>query len=150
MDNGERAVVSGAHPMARVEFDRGPVAGDMKIDRAAIVFKLSPAQQGALDKLLAEQQDPKSPNYHRWLTPEQYAERFGMSDDDLAKVSTWLKSQGLAVDGYSRARTRVFFSGTAAQVARAFQTEFRNYQVDEEIRFANARGIRSAALSGVY
>ena len=150
MDSGERIVVGGAHPMARAEFDRGRVAGDMKIDRAAIVFKLSPEQQSALDKLLAEQQDPKSPNYHRWLTPEQYAERFGMSEDDLAKVSAWLKSQGLAVDGYSRARTRVFFSGTAAQVARAFQTEFRNYQADGEIRFANTRGISApAALSGV-
>jgi subtilase family serine protease len=150
MDNGERTAVSGAHPMARSEFDRGPTAGSMKIDRAAIVFKLSPAQQSALDKLLAEQQDPKTPNYHRWLTPEQYAERFGMSEEDLAKVSAWLKSQGLTVDGYSRARTELFFSGAAAQVARAFQTEFRNYQADDEIRFANARRISvPAALSGV-
>ena len=150
LDNGERTVVSGAHPMARSEFDRGPTAGSMKIERAAIVFKLSPAQQSALDKLLAEQQDPKTPNYHRWLTPEQYAERFGMSEEDLAKVSAWLKSQGLTVDGYSRARTELFFSGAAAQVARAFQTEFRNYQADDEIRFANARRISvPAALSGV-
>jgi subtilase family serine protease len=150
LETGERVAVSGAHPMARAEFDRGPVAGSMRIDRAAMVFKLSSAQQSALDKLLAEQQDPKSPNYHRWLTPEQYGERFGMSEADLAKVSAWLKSQGLTVDEYSRGRTQVFFSGTAAQVARAFQTEFHQYAVEGEIRFANARGISvPAALSGV-
>jgi subtilase family serine protease len=150
MESGKRAVVSGVHPLARAEFDRGPAAGGMRIDRAAMVFKLSPAQQSALDKLLAEQQDPASPNYHRWLTPEQYAERFGMSEDDLAKVSDWLKSQGLTVDGYSRARTQVFFSGTAAQVASAFRTEFHQYAVDGETRFANATGISvPAALSGI-
>ena len=40
---------------------------------------LHPAQQAALDRLLADQQTPSSPNYHKWLTPEQYADRFGLS-----------------------------------------------------------------------
>ena len=126
------------HPMARAEFDQGRVEGSMKINHAAIVFKLSPDQQSALEKLLADQQNSNSPNYHKWLTPEQYATRFGMSDADLAKVSGWLKSQGLAVDGYSRARTRVFFSGNASQIENAFHTELHRYLVDGEIRFANA------------
>ena len=116
IENTEHSVVAGAHPMARPEFDQGRVNGSMKINRAAMVFKLAPAQQAALNKLLAEQQDPKSANYHKWLTPEQYAARFGMSEADLAKVTSWLQSQGLTVDGVSRGRTEVFFSGTAAQV----------------------------------
>ena len=122
----------------------------MKINRAAIVFKLSPSQQAALDTLLAEQRDSNSANYHNWLTPEQYAERFGMSDSDLARVANWLKSQGLTVDGYSRARTRVFFSGTAAQVESVFRTEFHRYLVNGESRFANATELSlPAALSDV-
>ena len=139
--DGESVAFPRLHPLARAEFDQGRVEGSMKINRAAIVFKLSSAQQAALDKLLAEQQDPHSANYHKWLTPEQYAARFGMSDADLAKVSAWLKSQGLTVDGYSRARTQVFFSGTAAQVESAFHTEFHRYLVDGEIHFANATEI---------
>lgn len=134
----EPVVVAAPHPLARAEFDRGRVEGSMPITRAAMVFKLAPAQQSALDKLLAEQQDPHSPNYRKWLTPEQYAARFGMSDSDLAQVSAWLKSQGLTVDGYSRARTQVFFSGTAAQVEDAFHTQFNRYLVDGETSFANA------------
>lgn len=150
LDNAERAQVAGPHPLARAEFDRGPVAGSMKIDRAAVVFKLAPAQQSALDKLLAEQQNPRSANFRRWLTPEQFAARFGMSDDDLSRVSAWLRSQGLSVDGYSRARTRVFFSGAAAQVARAFGTNFHHYAIDGKMRFANATGISvPSALSGM-
>ena len=65
-----------------------------------------------------------------------------MSDADLAKVSAWLKSQGLTVDGYSRARTRVFFSGTASQVEGAFRTEFHRYLVDGQTSFANATELR--------
>jgi subtilase family serine protease len=150
METGERAVVAGAHPLARAKFDRGPVADGMRIDHAAMVFKPSPEQQQALEKLLAEQQDPASPNYHKWLDPEQYGQRFGMSEDDLAKVSNWLKSQGLTVGGYARGRNRIFFSGTAAQVASAFRTEFHQYAVDGETRFANATGISvPAALSGI-
>ena len=146
----EPEVVAGVHPLARAEFDQGRVEGSMSIHRAAIVFKLAPAQQAALEKLLAEQQDPHSPNYRKWLTPEQYAARFGMSDGDLAKVSAWLKSQGLSVDGYSRARTRVFFSGDAAQVESAFHTELHRYLVNGEISLANAVEISvPQAISGM-
>jgi subtilase family serine protease len=138
IEDTEPVVVSAAHPLARAEFDQGRVEGSMKIDHAAMVFKLAPAQQAALEKLLAEQQNPQSPNYRKWLTPEQYAARFGMSDSDLGKVTAWLKSQGLRVDGFSRGRTQVFFSGTAAQVESAFRTEFHRYLVDGETSFANA------------
>ena len=150
IENTEHSVVAGAHPMARPEFDQGRVNGSMKINRAAMVFKLAPAQQAALNKLLAEQQDPKSANYHKWLTPEQYAARFGMSEADLAKVTSWLQSQGLTVDGVSRGRTEVFFSGTAAQVETVFQTELHKYLVDGETHFANASEISvPAALSNM-
>jgi subtilase family serine protease len=145
----EPVMLSAPHPLARAEFDQGRVEGSMKINHASIVFKLSPAQQADLDKLLAEQQDPHSTNYRKWLTPEQYAARFGMSDGDLAKVSAWLTSQGLNVNGYSRARTSVFFSGNAAQVESALRTQFNRYLVDGEIHFANATEIYlPAALSG--
>jgi len=147
---GESVAISPAHPLARAEFDQGRVEGSLKISRAAIVFKLSSTQQAALDKLLADQQNPHSANYHKWLTPEQYAARFGMSDADLAKVSAWLKSQGLSVDGYSRARTRIFFSGSAAQVESAFQTELHRYLVDGETSLANATEVSvPQALSSV-
>src|SRR5258708_25333502 len=126
----EPVMIATPHPLARAEFDQGRVEGSMRINRASMVFKLSPAQQADLDKLLAEQQDPHSANYRRWLTPEQYATRFGMSDSDLAQVSTWLKSQGLTVDGFSRGRTQVFFSGTAAPVATAFHPQLNRYLVN--------------------
>jgi subtilase family serine protease len=103
-----------------------------------ISFKLSPAQQAALDQLIGEQQDVSSPNYRQWLTPEQYAARFGMSQNDLDRVTTWLGSQGFSRIQVSRSATRVAFDGTAAQVEAAFRTEIHSYLVNGETRFANA------------
>jgi subtilase family serine protease len=144
----EPMMVAPQHPLARTAFDQGRVEGSMKINHAAIVFRLSTAQQADLDTLLAEQQDPRSANHRKWLTPEQYAARFGMSDGDLAKVSAWLSSQGLKVDGYSRGRTQIFFSGNAAQVESAFRTQFNRYLVNGEMHFANATEVYvPAALS---
>jgi subtilase family serine protease len=134
----EPVMISARHPLARAEFDQGRVEGSLRINRASMVFKLSPAQQADLVKLLAEQQDPRSPNYRKWLTPEQYGARFGMSDSDLAQVSSWLKSQGLTVDGFSRGRTQVFFTGSASQVESAFHTQFNRYLVNGQTSVANA------------
>ena len=139
VDGNQRVIVRGsAHPLAKPEFDAGRVDGNMKINAVSLVFKLSQDQQAALQALLREQQDRSSPNYHKWLTPEQYAGRFGMSRADLAKVTSWLQSEGFELNGVSRSRTRVSFSGTAAQIEASFRTELHHYLVNGEMHFANA------------
>ncbi|MGA3075554.1 MAG: protease pro-enzyme activation domain-containing protein, partial [Bryobacteraceae bacterium] len=66
--------------------DLGPVDPSLDLPYVTLVLKPSSSQQADLDQLLAQQQDPSSPNYHRWLTPEQYAERFGVSQSDIDKI----------------------------------------------------------------
>ena len=100
------------HPNANPQFDAGPVDPAMKLDHVMVMLKRSAAQQTALDQLLAEQQDRSSRNYHAWLTPEQFGDRFGLSPNDVAQVVSWLQSEGLAVDEVSRARNWIWFSGT--------------------------------------
>jgi subtilase family serine protease len=134
------AVKGSAHPLARPEFDRGRIDSNQPIS-GALVFRLSPAQQADLDRLLHDQQSPSSPNYHNWLTPEQYADRFGMSKSDLAKVGAWLTSQGLTVNGVSRGRTEIYFSGSAAQAENAFRTQLHRYVVRGVEHFANATAV---------
>jgi subtilase family serine protease len=126
------------------------VDGGMEMQAVSLVFKPSPAQQSALDQLLAQQQDRMSPNYHKWLTPAQFGDRFGMSKSDIGKVISWLQSQGLTVTRIAPNRNEVFFRGTAAQVESAFHTEIHNYLVNGEMHFANASEPSvPAALSGV-
>src|SRR3954453_5311459 len=56
----------------QAEFDAGRMPLNTKLNGISIVFKRSAEQQAALDELLAAQQDPKSAEYHRWLTPEEF------------------------------------------------------------------------------
>ncbi|MBV9340739.1 MAG: peptidase S53, partial [Acidobacteria bacterium] len=130
-----------AHPLVRPNYDRGRTNPGRVITRASLVFRLSAAQQADLDRLLEDQQDPSSSRYRKWIRPEEYAERYGVSASDLAKITAWLVSQGLTVEGVSESRTELFFSGTVAQVERAFQTEIHNLSVRGEQHFANANDI---------
>src|SRR5271157_3045799 len=139
IDNGQLSQLRGnVSPMARPEFDRGRVDGNMKMEGMKLIFSPTAAQQAALDKLLAQQQDQSSPNYHRWLTPEQFADRFGLSRSDLNAAANWLESQGFAVTDLARGRNYIAFSGTAAQVETSFHTQIHEYVINGQTHYANA------------
>ena len=110
----------------------------MSIPGITLVFKRSSAQEADLQQLLASQQNPSSPLYHQWLTPDTFATRFGMADEDIAAAQTWLQSNGFHIENTARSRDRITFSGTAAQVQSAFGTDLHYYQVDGEQHFAPA------------
>jgi subtilase family serine protease len=139
IDARHPVVVSGSvPPQAQPKYDRGAVEPDFELGNITLMLRPSADRQAALEQLLAEQQDPASPNYHNWLTPETYAERFGSSTADLDKVAAWLRSQGFAVKYTARGRDFISFSGTASQVEATLHTEIHRYQVGAETHFANA------------
>ena len=121
-----------------LENDRGPLSASRVIQGMSLVFRRSAAQAADLAKLLEEQQDSNSPNYRAWLTPDQYADRFGLTPAELAKVTAWLEAQGFRVDYVSRSRTWVMFSGAAGQVQSAFHTELHGYEFNGTSHYANA------------
>jgi uncharacterized protein (TIGR03437 family) len=125
-------------PQARAQFDRGPVEPSLVLPLITIHLKAAAGRQAALQQLLADQQDPTSPQYHKWLTPEQYADRFGRSQTDLQQVRAWLESQGFTVTYVARGRTWMTFWGTAQQVQSALHTEIHRYNVDGVAHYANA------------
>ena len=137
-ETGRAALVGSRTPQANRGQDLGPVSPQMSIPGITLVFKRSPEQETALQQLLAAQQNPSSPLYHQWLTPDNFATRFGMADEDITAAETWLQSQGFQVESTSRSRDRITFSGTAAQVQSAFGTDLHYYQVDGEQHFAPA------------
>ena len=71
----------------------------------------------ALDALLAQQQDPSSPQYHHWLKPTDFAARFGADQPTVMRVAAALQLFGLQVTAQSRSLHVV---GTASQVNQAF------------------------------
>lgn len=139
IDISRRVTLGGhLHPKATADNDEGPVEADLQVPYVTLVLKPSAAQQADLEKFLAEQQDPSSSNYHHWLTPEEYAGRFGVSQADLDKLTAWLKSENLTVKAVARGRGWVAAGGAAADVQRAFGATLHHYSVNGERHFANA------------
>ena len=121
-ENNVVALTGNVHPLARAEFDRGPAPSDLALNRMLLVLSRSPEQAGNLQALLDQQQDRSSPQYHRWLTPQQFGQQFGPSDSDIAQITAWLQIHGFHDIHVSNGRVTIEFSGTAAQVQEAFRT----------------------------
>lgn len=138
VNDSQRTVLFGnTHPLAQARFDKGAASASMPLDRMMLVLKRSPAQEAALEKLLAEQQDRSSPNYHKWVTPAQFGQLFGASDKDIQKVSSWLTSHGFLIDDVSNGRQIIQFSGTVGEVEEAFKAPIHKFVVNGEQHFAN-------------
>src|SRR5437588_1517376 len=120
------------HPLARREFDLGTAPASLPMQRMLLVLKRSPEQEAGLRKLLDDQQDKGSPNFHKWLIPEQFGRQFGPSDSDMQVITGWLQSHGFQVGAPSKGRTVLEFSGSASQVQEAFHTAIHKYVVKGE------------------
>jgi len=92
------------HPLLKSAKDQGRVEGGMRMDRMMLLLKPSPQQEQELNSLIASQQDKQSPNYHHWLTPTEYAARFGLAQADLDQVTGWLQQQGFAVTSVAKGK----------------------------------------------
>src|SRR5262249_20304516 len=111
--------------LARAEFDRGPADVGTPMNNMILSLSMRPGAQAELQTLLAQQQDPNSPNFHKFLSPEEFGLRFGPTDQDLADVSNWLRAQGFKIEEVGKGRLWINFSGDVQQVERAFQTNIR-------------------------
>jgi hypothetical protein len=151
IDNGVTTKLSGnVHPLANAQYDQGAAPADLPMNRMVLVLTRSTSQQTALDLLLKSQQDPASPQYRHWLTPQQFGQQFGAADADIQKMTSWLESQGFTIDHVGNAKTFIQFSGTAGQVQQAFRTQIHKYVVNGVSHWANATDPQiPSALSSV-
>jgi subtilase family serine protease len=125
-----RALPNHLPPWANARNHVGLASADLTMEPMTMVLARSPQQEQAFESLLAEQDNPASPNYHHWLTPEEIGERFGLSEQDMSAVTGWLESQRLHVNWVSPSRIFIGFGGTAGDTGRAFHTEVHYYKVD--------------------
>lgn len=90
LDEERTVTVEGnVHPLARAEFEEGTVDGGMRLERMVLALKSPATQQAALDELVAAQQDPESPLFHQWLTPEEFGARLAPRTQRSAWTLTW-------------------------------------------------------------
>jgi len=125
------------HPLARQSSVVSGGDPTLKMDRILLLLGASAEQEKRLQRFLESQHDKSSPEYHHWLTPEQFGNAFGPSQQDIQTIRTWLEQQGFTVGVTARSGRWMEFSGTAQQVEHAFATQMRRYQFAGQMHVAN-------------
>lgn len=139
VDDNDAVVFQGnVHPLARPDSDLGKAAATLPMKHMILALTLRADRMDQLERLLADQQDPSSLSFDRWLTPEEFGARFGRTQEEIDLLTAWLTSHGFVVDEVAKGRTWINFSGTVADVERAFHTEIHDFLVDNQLHHANA------------
>jgi subtilase family serine protease len=139
VDDADRVVLSGnVHPWIAERAPIGQANRSLPMEKMILSLKMAPEAKVRLDTLLAEQQDPKSPNYHRWLTPAQFGAQFGPAESDLDAVKVWLLSQGFSIDEVAPSGLTITFSSPNVEtVELAFRTSVMEFEIDGHRRQGN-------------
>ncbi len=138
VNDGSRTELRGnIHPLAQARNDVGPVPGSARADRLMLILKRSPEQESALTEYLHNVQDPSSAQFHKFLTPEEFGYRFGISDGDATQIQQWLHAHGFSVAGMNKGRTEIEFSGTVKQLEETFHTAVDRFRIAGVEHWAN-------------
>jgi len=112
-----------------------PALGELpKSQQLNLVIGLPLRNQPALAELLQRLYDPASPDYRRFLTPEQFAEQFGPTESDYQAVIAFARASGLTVTRTHRNRTLLGVNGSVAEIEKAFNVTLRLYNHPTEPR----------------
>ena len=144
------ALVGNTHPQAQAANDRGAVTNGFAMEHMLLQLKRSPEEELALQQFLDELHTKRSANFQHWLTAQEFGQRFGLAKPDLDAVIGWLESHGFRVNVIYPSGMMIDFSGTAAQVRNAFQTEIHYLEVKGDRHVGNMSDPRiPAALAPV-
>ena len=116
--DGPVTILEGNHPDEAADIVGAAAASPSQ--SLAMRLTMALRNRDDLARLLADQQNPVSSQYHRWLTPDAFTGRFGPSAADLARVTQWLKAKGFTVNSADASTREVCFSGSVAQAQNVF------------------------------
>jgi kumamolisin len=108
---------------------RLPSEQSMNLD---LVLPLS--NQAGLDAFLQDIYNPASPNFHHYVTPAEFTERFGPTQADYDALVNFAKESGFEVVGGSRDGMELQVKGTISVIENAFHVKMTNYQHPTEDR----------------
>jgi hypothetical protein len=102
--------------------------------RLKLTIGLPLRNRDALTNLLAQLYDPTSPQFHRFVSPAEFAQRFGPAESDYQSVIAFAKADGLDVTRTHSNRTLVELEGTVADIERVFHVRMQTYPHPTEAR----------------
>lgn len=100
-----------------------------------IYFRLR--DEANLDLLLAKQQDPSDANYHTWLSPREFGEKFGASESTYQKAITWLEQSGLKVNQTWTNHLRLDFQAPASEIEKVFQVQMQLFELENKTYYGH-------------
>ena len=130
----ERQVLHGHLPAAVTKLNLPPVGRLSSTNRLHLAMGLPFRNEQALGTLLQHLYDPTSPQYHQYLTPEQFTEMFGPTEQDYQAVIAFAKANGLAVTTTFPNRALLDVEGTVAGVEKALHVTMQVYNHPDEAR----------------
>ena len=137
-DNTRLHTLSGnTRPEANAQNDLGAVPDALSMEHMQLQLQRSAAQEQAVQQFIDQLHSSKSPNFHKWMTAEQFGQTYGASQQDVNTVTSWLQSQGFTVNSVSPSRMTIDFSGNAGQVRQALHTEIHYLSVNGARHIAN-------------
>lgn len=138
VDEGSLVSLRGSlRPEAIHRYDRGRVRDSLRLAHMQLVLRRPYEREASLEALIEQQHTAGSPQFHHWLTPEQFGEQFGPAASDTAQITRWLSRRGFTVNRVYASGQLIDFSGTARQVREAFHTEIHQLRIGRARHFAN-------------
>ena len=125
----QQASVLSKHVPELVTSGQARAVGAMEPARTLkLTLSLPLRNEGDLDELLTQINDPKDPGYHHYLPVEEFTARFQPTEADYATLVHWAEAKGLSVTMTTVNRRLIEVTGSAEVVSRAFHVGLRNYQ----------------------
>lgn len=151
VDDSQLVRLSGnVHPLARPEFDLGAVPDSLPASRMLLLLGRTAEREAALLNFLEQQYTKGSPSYQHWLTPAEFGQRFGLSDQELSTITSWLVSQGFTVNRVAAGRGVIEFSGNVAAIRRALHADIHKFAINGREYWANVNDPQiPAGLAGM-
>jgi subtilase family serine protease len=128
IDDHRLVTLGGNTPPAafRAENDRGPVADGFRFNHLLLLLKRDAAIETRLRKKIEAMHDPRSSEFHHWLTAEQLGAQFGVHPQDMEAIQQWLLAHGFAINHVYKSGLVLDIAGTAGQIRDTFHTEIHN------------------------
>jgi subtilase family serine protease len=103
----------------------GPSESSLQLHLA---LSLPLRNEAALDTLLQQIYDPQSPNFHHYLSAQEFTDSFAPTQQDYDAVVAWAQSKGLEVTDTTPNRRVVDVAGSVGTINHAFNVLVNNYQ----------------------
>src|SRR5207302_9608842 len=104
--------------------DEGPVAAELSV---STVLTLKDGSQARLARDLNRLYDPSSPDYGHFLTPAEFAARYGPSKEVVEPVVSYLRGRGISSE-WQQGDPWLLARGPARAIQEVFGVTLRWYR----------------------